>query len=100
LTKHGGNRKNEEIQVCNSNLKVKGGTNEYYTARIARDCPAVLEEMKEGKYPSVRAAAKAAGVLKETTLLDQLKRTWGKASQEERKMGTPGWKRRGTILGR
>src|SRR5215213_5973248 len=35
----------------------------YLTARIARDCPAILEEMKAGKYPSVRAAAKAARVL-------------------------------------
>jgi hypothetical protein len=64
----------------------RGSTNaEYPTARIARDCPAVLEEMKAGKYPSVRAAAKAAGILKEATGLDLLKRAWGKASHKERK---------------
>jgi hypothetical protein len=53
---------------------------EYLTSRIPRDNPAILEEMKAGKYPSVRAA----GVLKETSPLDLLKCAWGKASQEER----------------
>jgi hypothetical protein len=56
----------------------------YLTARIARDCPEVLEKMKTGKYPSVRAAAKAAGILKEATRLDKLKSLWGKASPDER----------------
>jgi hypothetical protein len=55
-------------------------------ARIARDCPAVLEEMKGGKYSSVRAAARAAGVLKEASALALLKRAWGKASHEERSL--------------
>lgn len=34
-------------------------------ARIARDAPEVHEAMKAGKYPSVRAAAKAAGIVKD-----------------------------------
>ncbi len=38
---------------------------EHLAARIARDAPAVHEAMKAGKYPSVRAAAKAAGIVKE-----------------------------------
>jgi hypothetical protein len=37
---------------------------EYLTARIARDAPAILERMKAGEFPSVRAAARAAGILK------------------------------------
>lgn len=78
--------KEEENKVDNINLKTIGGTSSsYLTARIARDNPAVLEEMKTGKYPSVRAAAKAAGILKEASALDLLKRTWSKASAEERK---------------
>jgi hypothetical protein len=84
LAEHGGDRKSEEIQVCDSNLKVKGGTNEYYTARIARDAPDVLERMKAGEFCSVAEAERAAGILKEVTGLDLLKRAWGKASQEER----------------
>ena len=84
MAEHGGDRKSKKLQVDNIKLKEVGGTSaSYLTARIARDCPAVLEEMKAGKYPSVRAAAKAAGVLKETTGLDLLKRAWAKTSPEE-----------------
>lgn len=78
-------KEEEENKVDNINLKTVGGTSSsYLTARIARDCPEVLEKMKAGKYPSVRAAARAAGILKEVTGLDLLKRTWTKASSEER----------------
>jgi hypothetical protein len=57
LTEHGGNRKSEEAQVDNINLKSAGRTfSSSLTARIARDNPTVLEKMKAGKYPSVRAA--------------------------------------------
>lgn len=45
--------------------KPRGTDPAYLAARIARDAPAVHEDMKAGKYPSVRAAAKAAGILKE-----------------------------------
>ena len=42
----------------------QAGTNaEYLTARIARDRPDILEEMKQGKYKSVRAAAIDAGIV-------------------------------------
>jgi hypothetical protein len=37
---------------------------DYLTARIARDRPDILEDMKAGKYPSVRAAALQAGIVK------------------------------------
>ncbi len=43
----------------------RGETADYLAARIARDAPDVHEEMKAGKYPSVRAAAKAAGIVKD-----------------------------------
>jgi hypothetical protein len=64
-------------------VKQRGTSAEYYTARIARDRPDILEEMKAGKYKSVRAAAKAAGIIKEETPLDLLKRAWAKASTDE-----------------
>lgn len=41
-----------------------GESSEYLTARIARDRPDILDEMKAGKYPSVRAAALDAGIVK------------------------------------
>lgn len=37
----------------------------YLAARIARDAPSIHEEMKAGKFKSVRAAAKAAGIVKD-----------------------------------
>jgi hypothetical protein len=41
-----------------------GGTSaEYLTARIARDNPEILERMKAGEFPSVRAAALEAGIV-------------------------------------
>jgi hypothetical protein len=48
--------------VDNINLKATGGgtSSSYLTARIARDNPGVLEDMKAGKYPSVRAPTCAA----------------------------------------
>ena len=40
-----------------------GTSADYLTARIARDNPAILEGMKQGKYRSVRAAAIDAGII-------------------------------------
>jgi hypothetical protein len=43
----------------------KGGDSpEYLAARIARDRPDIQEKMKAGEYPSVRAAAVDAGIVK------------------------------------
>jgi hypothetical protein len=41
-----------------------GNSADYLTARIARDAPEVLEEMKAGQHASVRSAAKKAGLVK------------------------------------
>ena len=43
-----------------------GPTVEYFTARIARDRPDILDRMKAGEFKSVRAAAKAAGIVRPT----------------------------------
>ncbi len=42
----------------------RGTSAAHLTARIARDAPAVHERMKAGEFPSVRAAAIEAGVVK------------------------------------
>ena len=42
-----------------------GNRSTYLAARIARDAPEVFEKMKAGAFKSVRAAAKAAGVVKD-----------------------------------
>ncbi len=43
----------------------RGNSADYLTARIARDRPDILDRMKEGDFPSVRAAAKDAGLVKQ-----------------------------------
>lgn len=49
--------------------KVYGKDSTCLTARIARDAPEVLAKMKAGDYPSVRAAAPDAGIVKKRITL-------------------------------
>jgi hypothetical protein len=42
----------------------RGDSPEYLAARIARDRPDIQTKMKQGEYPSVRAAAVDAGIVK------------------------------------
>ncbi len=64
LTKHG------ELgwgrsRVDNVNSTQGGNSVDYFTARIARDRPDILERMKAGEFSSVRQAAKEAGIVNE-----------------------------------
>jgi hypothetical protein len=43
-----------------------GNASDYLTRRIARDHPEILERMKAGEFPSVRAAALEAGIVRPT----------------------------------
>jgi len=75
----------EEASNKGNNITFTRGTNpEYLAARIARDRPDILERMKAGEYPSVRAAAIEAGIVKVPTALDTLRKAWTKASADER----------------
>lgn len=49
---------------CN-NLDQQGNSAEYLAARLARDFPDTLTEVKQGKYRSMHAAAKAVGIVKD-----------------------------------
>jgi hypothetical protein len=60
--KAGPGRGNKTDYNCNPFLG-EGNNADYLTARIARDNPAILEDMKQGKYRSVRAAAIDAGII-------------------------------------
>jgi hypothetical protein len=61
-----------------------GNRSDYLVARIARDRPDILERMKAGEFTSVREAARAAGIVKQTSLVAQMLRLWEKATPEER----------------
>lgn len=68
------------------NVKSSQGGNDasYLVRRLKRDHPSIAEALARGEYPSARAAAIAAGVVKVPTLLDLFARLWSKASPEER----------------
>jgi hypothetical protein len=83
LGEHRRPRKDEERPKV-SRASARGETAEYLTRRIARDRPDVLERMKRGEFRSVRAAAKAAGLVRDLTPLEQLERWWKKATPAER----------------
>jgi hypothetical protein len=57
--------KEEKPIVYERNNRLGGDSADYLTARIARDHPAILEKMRAGAYPSVRAAALDAGIVRQ-----------------------------------
>ena len=63
---------------------IKSASNEYWLGRLARDRPDVLEEMKQGKFESVKSAVIAAGWLKQPTTVNRLQKLWDNASNDER----------------
>ena len=85
LAAHGGDRKSENAdQGDNVTLKARGNAPDYLTARIARDRPDILEQMKAGEFPSVRQAAIAAGIVRERGIVYRLQRLWEKATKDQR----------------
>jgi len=62
------------------------GTDPVYLARrLKRDAAQVFAAFQRGEYRSVRAAAIAAGLLREKTPLDQLRHWWRKAPEADRR---------------
>ena len=85
LQAHGGDRRSEEFQPSNAKVEIRYGANtSYLTARLKRDHPTIAEDLAQGKYRSVRAAAKAAGIVHELSPLDYLHRYWRQVSTEDR----------------
>lgn len=80
-----------------------GRASAYQVARLKRDRPDIAEALARGEYPSVRAAAKAAGIVADPTPLDYLHRYWRKVDPDARlrflvEMLTPN-ERRALTLG-
>ena len=61
---HGGDRRSEEFQGYNGNLETpkRGNKSEYLLGRILDANPEVFERWERGELPSVRAAAREAGI--------------------------------------
>jgi hypothetical protein len=74
-----------ERNVDNVNITTRGGNDQdYLSRRLLRDHPDIFERLEQGEFPSVRAAAVAAGIVKKPTALDALKVAWRKAREGER----------------
>src|SRR5882724_2033476 len=84
LQTHGGDRKSEDFQSNDSNLEIRGNASRYQIARLKRDHPTIAEALARGEYPSVRAAAQAAGLVRQPPPLEDLHRIWRKVSPEDR----------------
>jgi hypothetical protein len=86
LGDHGGDHISEDVfqQGDNVTLVERGNTAAYLAARIKRDFPEIAEQLAAGQFRSVRAAAKAAGIVRELTVVEQFERLWKKATAEDR----------------
>jgi hypothetical protein len=62
----------------------RGANTAYLTMRLARDHPQILARLQAGEFPNVRAAAKAAGLIKALTPLEKLERAWRRADSGDR----------------
>jgi len=65
-------------------ISTRGNDSTYLARRLLRDAPDIFAALERGEYASVRAAARAAGLIKDKTPLEQLHHWWGKASAQER----------------
>jgi len=80
LAKHGGDRKSEQDQGCNTTLKQRG-TVEYTLRRLKRDAPELLDKIETGEL-SVNAAAIKAGIRKKPTPEDVCVKAFGKCTSK------------------
>jgi len=83
LGSHGGDRTEQGDNVT---LNDRGNNAAYLVARIQRDHPLIAKRLADGEFKSVRAAAKAAGIVRDLTPLEQFARLWAKASTDERQL--------------
>lgn len=80
LAEHGGDRRTlenqdapkEEPKEQGSDRTLKRGeTAEYLVRRLKRDAPEVAAQLAAGAFPSARAAAKAAGIVRDKTRVER-----------------------------
>jgi hypothetical protein len=77
--------KHVHADASNRSIKPRHGTTAAYTlARLMEERPDLYERVKAGEI-SANAAAVEAGWRRKPTALDQLRRWWGRASDEERR---------------
>lgn len=83
LVKHGTNQHSEGRDNVTSSPKDRGNSATYLAAKLKRDHPAIAADMEAGKFRSVRAAAKAAGIVKDVPLLERVLRMLARLDEAE-----------------
>jgi hypothetical protein len=81
LRKHGRPSKDQE-KDSDATFPPIGRGVDYLAARLKRDAPDIAARIDE--FPSIRAAARAAGIIRDRTPLELLLATWRRASEAER----------------
>lgn len=89
VRKRGGDRRSDEFKDAVGKFETKSltGSNSraYIEQRLSRDFPDIWKDYLNGKYPSARQAAIAAGFMKDThDPLMRLKAYWNKATKKQR----------------
>jgi len=69
---------------------------EYYKKRLQREHPGIFADLVAGAYPSVRAAALTAGLVKPRSALSELKSAWRKATPAQKRQFLS-WARSGSL---
>lgn len=82
LGKHGGDRRSEKAREQDSQTTSIGRGSDYLKARLERDHPEIAARLDQ--YPSVKAAAREAGIVKPADPYRQLCKWWRVASEEQR----------------
>lgn len=74
----------DNVNIDQDTLERGGNRASYLLRRMAKTRPEILDRYEAGEFPSVRQAAIEAGFIKVPTMLDILKKTWKKATNDER----------------
>jgi hypothetical protein len=78
LAEHGGARAQVDVvNLCNG-AGAGGNSSEYLIRQLKRDAPEIAKRLAKGEFPSARAAAIEAGIVKVPTPLDTLRKAWAK----------------------
>lgn len=78
-----GGKRGGRGNLASHRRKVYGETSTYLARRMQREAATVFAALERGEYKSVRAAARAAGIIKIKTPLQQLEHWWAKTPPED-----------------
>jgi hypothetical protein len=80
LAEHGGDRVEQGYDIT----LPRGTSASYLVRRLKRDAPEIAQELAQGKFPSARAAAIAAGIVRVPTALEVAQKAYLKLSTDDR----------------